>query len=75
MIMMGGDKKKAINLILGPREEEKKDEGGGDSALSQCMSEFIQAIHAKDVGLAVESFKSCFASLEAEEPGESEEGD
>lgn len=66
---MGSDKKRALNLILGPKEDEKE-AGAEKSALAHCVEEFIHAVHAKDVEAAVEAFRSCFAELEAEEPEE-----
>ncbi len=65
--MLGGDKKRAVNLILGPREEEKQGEAE-QSALSACMSEFIESVHAKDVEAAISSLKSCLSEMETQEP-------
>ncbi len=70
--MLGGDKKRAVNLILGPREEEKQ-EGAEQSALSACMGEFIEAVHAKNVDAAISALKSCYAEMQSEDMT-SEEG-
>lgn len=68
---MMGDRKNRVNMILGPKPEDKQEEGGDDSALKSCMSEFIDAVKAGDVDSATAAFKSCFMELdndEGEEP-------
>ncbi len=73
MIMMGGDRKKTLNQILGDDPRDEKQEGGESppDALSECVSEFIDAVKADDVDAATQAFRSCFAELSS---GPSEEG-
>lgn len=65
---MMGEKKRAIESILGPDPKDMKDEGEETSSLHHCMSEFIDAVHAKDVDGAVAAFNACYAEKEAAEP-------
>lgn len=64
MIMLGS-KKKTIDQILGPPKEEKGDESPL-SSLDACISELIDAIHAKDVEGVKSSLKACLADLDSE---------
>lgn len=57
------DRKKTLNQIMG---DEKK-EGGGNSALSLCMREFLDAVKSDDVEGAVAALRSCYAQLANEE--------
>ncbi len=59
------NKKHYLTQILGPDPAEEKEAEAGDSGLRTCVSEFIDAVHNKDVEGAVNAFKACFASLEA----------
>ncbi len=69
--MMGGDKRGAINAILGPDPKDEKDEGEHeDASLHACVGEFIDAVHAKDIPAAASALKACYADLEASEPEE-----
>lgn len=71
---MMGDKKGAVNAILGPDPKDMKEEGpdDGTESLHACVSEFIDAVHAKDVDAAASALKACYAELEASEPEEGE---
>lgn len=60
------DKKKALTHILGKVPAEGEVEGGDESPLKTCVSEFIDAVHAKDVEAATSALKACFSALEAE---------
>jgi len=66
MIMMGGSDrvKGAINDILGPEVEVKGEEQSSPNALKECVSEFIDAVHSKDVEGALRAFRSAFAECE-----------
>jgi len=59
-----GDRKRMVNQILGDPSEEKAE--GADDALSACMQEMIDCIHAKDVAGAASAFKACFEHCESE---------
>lgn len=62
-MLMYGDRKKQVNLILGPREEEQPE--APDGVLRACVGEFMDAIHSKDIDGAMAALKSCFMELEA----------
>lgn len=63
MIMMGGDRKRTMNQILGDDPREVKEAPSEGEALHHCVSELMEAIHSKDIEAAVEALKSCFAEL------------
>lgn len=65
MMLLGGDKKKYINAILGPREEDKKPEED-ESPLHAIADELIGYIHSHDVEGVVTCLKSAFAHMESE---------
>lgn len=59
-----GDKKKTLAAILGPEKEEETSEVG-TPALHSIMSEFIDAVHAKDHIAAADAFKAAHAEANA----------
>lgn len=69
MIMMGGDKKKALNAILGQDPNSGEGESPPDY-LKECVSEFIEAVHSKDVEGAASALRACFSELGQENGGE-----
>lgn len=73
MLMMG-DKKKTLIAIMGPREEEKKDEGGGD-ALLECAKELLACIKEDDPEGALSALRTIFAELDSEPHSEGEHTD
>lgn len=63
MILMA-DKKRMVTQILGELPQKEADVSGEDS-LTVCVSEFIDAVHNKDVEAAKAALKACFAEMEA----------
>lgn len=59
-----GDKKKTLAAILGPEKKEETDLDGAP-ALHSIMSEFIDAVHAKDHVAASDAFKAAHAEANA----------
>jgi hypothetical protein len=67
--MMGGQKRGAIDAILGPDPREAKgseEEGGEDKELHTIFSELLDAVHSKDVAAGVDALKAFFTSCDAE---------
>jgi hypothetical protein len=64
-MMIFGDKKKAVNAILGPTAEHQMDKAEIGS-MHAMMEELIDAMHMKDIPAAVEAFKAMFAECDAE---------
>ncbi len=62
-MMILGDRKRTMTQILGDDPREKKEEPSEGEALKSCVSEFIEAVHAKDVDAATQALKSCYAEL------------
>lgn len=57
------NKKSLINQIMG---DPNKAEGPEEGSLHVCMTEFVNAVHEKDISGAESAFKACFAACEAE---------
>ena len=66
MIMMGR-KKDIIGQILGPVDKEDGEEAPHDhsEALKAVVSEFIDAVHSKDVEGACTALQTAFEEMEA----------
>lgn len=68
------DRKKFVTAVLGkdhPNVIKEGEEGPeAPSTLSAIMSEFIDAVHAKDVEGAAAALKACLYACQEEDSGE-----
>lgn len=69
-MIMPDEKKNRASLILGVSDKEmpsNEDESDDETAKHSAMSEFIDAVHAKDAKAASEAFKACQDLHESDE--------
>ena len=69
-MIIQNDRKRLVSQIMG---DSNKAEGPEMGSLHVCMTEFINAVHEKDVSAAESAFKACYAACEVGE-SEPEEG-
>lgn len=65
---MNNKRKQFVSQLAGG--SVKDNEGRGDETLHACVSEFIEAVHSKDVEGAAQALKSCFLELDSSQEGE-----
>lgn len=69
---MIGNKKRVLTQILGADPNENQGNESSPDYLKTCVSEFIDAVHAKDVEGAMNALKACLSEIDSqpEELGE-----
>lgn len=66
--MIGSDKKKMVNLILGPKDEEMVEEEGVSSSAEYhaIAHDLVEAFHARNVPDVVSALKAFFYLCDSE---------